>query len=713
MSKNPLIPISLLVISFLTASTIPAVALSASPELVSYINRDWSDNQWHLSASRINNAWNVSTGEGTVVAVIDTGVDAGHPDLSGQVLDGYEFSVELDPEGNSLGTTLSNVAKENMTDEYGHGTHVAGLIAAKDNGNGVIGVAPDSKILPIKVFDLLANGNFQDVFFGLRDAVNLAVENNADVINMSLGMPSFEKDANTTIGNTGQAYIEAEEALCDAITNAKENGVVTVVAAGNDGLSGNYASAPSTCDDAVSVAAIDVNNQATFFSNYDVTVDIAAPGYDILSTLSRKTSPVFKYGQMSGTSMAAPITAGAFAVVKSAFPEDNLDSIISRVYESAVDAGVTGQDASYGHGLLDLGAAVGFNESRNSAPDSKKFVANVRYAFNEDYNSFAATWNQPLGSSLPDHYVVKIYDRYGSLYSTNNVAGNQVRYIFEIPERFKYSFWTVVEAVYADSSMMAPAIFRQGNPVALTSPWIDSLTNDNGELTSATLSWSPIDALEADYIVYGYSGLQFVNGYEVFAALPDENGDIDSSVTMNFEDANLNQNVGISDFDVNFFAKSITENDMSMSDDEIVYFVHQGASPVALAVNAFESSKINNTFAINNSQREIACSQAVGGDCSQARFQVAYTVVSKSGKKTISKTYKVNIKGTSADYTDEITGKTIYTFSTKSPFKMAKTIKSVNVKVSILKANGKIGNSVLENTYLIKNGSILERNIAI
>ncbi len=712
MSKNKFAPIALLIAGLLTFNSVPSTALSASPELTSYTNRDWSANQWHLSAARVNDAWNFAKGEGTIVAVIDTGVDAGHPDLSGQVLDGFEMFATYGEDGYMNGTNTVAVPKESMTDEYGHGTHVAGLIAAKDNANGVIGVAPESKILPIKVFDAVENGDAVSIFYSLRDAINLAVENGADVINMSLGLPSFEATPDTVIYIKGSEYIAAENALCQKISEAKDAGVITVVAAGNDGLENNYASAPSTCADAVSVAATDVTNHAAFFSNYDVTVDIAAPGYDVLSTLSRKANPTFKYGQMSGTSMAAPITAGAIALLKSAFPDDNIDDTMNRIYDTAVDVGVVGDDASYGNGLLDLAAAVGAKAVRTSVPDAKKFVANVRNAYNEDYNSFALTWNQPLGASLPSEYVVRIYDRYGSLYSTQSVSGNTVRLIFEIPERFNYSFWTVIEAVYPDSTLVAPPVFRQGNPIGLRNVSIENATDDFGLLSSSTLSWSPIDALEADYLVYGYSAIHFSERYQIMTEYPDENGDLPSTVNMDFTDrSNVYLNSLISDFDVSLFAKSITLNDLSNTEDGLILFTHPAKNPLGLAVNINEKGKIKNTFALNNSKTNISCGQVLAMDCSKAKFQVTYTANVKSGKKYVNKTYKTIIKGTNKESTDVITGGIIYKFNSLTPFKINSSIRSVTVKVNLININGKVGAQVLPTTNLIQNKLLLERNI--
>ncbi len=241
-------------------------------------------------------------GTNVVVAVIDTGIDAIHPDLAGQVIGGIN---------------CSSGKPNNYKDGNGHGTHVAGTIAALENDLGVVGVAPGAKLLAVRVLDNAGSGSWSSVICGVDWVTANALNKNIKVANMSLGGGGLSDD---NCGNTNN------DALHQAICRSRDAGVTYVVAAGNDGMNAN-SFVPAAYDDAViTVSALaDSNGLAggggpntsygyaddTFagFSNFGTVVDVGAPGVDIRSTWIGG-----RYNTISGTSMASPHVAGVAAL---------------------------------------------------------------------------------------------------------------------------------------------------------------------------------------------------------------------------------------------------------------------------------------------------------------------------------------------------------------------------------------------------------------
>ena len=276
---------------------------------------------WGMSNIKAPEAWNISQGsDDVVVAVLDTGIDYNHPDLAANSwINGDEIAESgQDNDGNGYvddrrGWDFYN-NDSNPYDDHGHGTHCAGTIGAVGNNNlGVAGVSWRVKLMPVKF--LASNG--AGTTFGAIAAIDYASENGADIINASFG-GSFKSDA-----------MEA------AIARARDRGVLFVAAAGNS--ASNNDSKPQypanyDVDNIISVAATDSSDKLTFFSNYGaLTVDIAAPGLQILSTL-----PGGGYGYMSGTSMAAPHVAGLAALYKGLNPSASYQEIKNAIL-STVD----------------------------------------------------------------------------------------------------------------------------------------------------------------------------------------------------------------------------------------------------------------------------------------------------------------------------------------------------------------------------------------
>jgi subtilisin family serine protease/flagellar hook assembly protein FlgD len=291
----------------------------------SYVPDDslWGTQQGYLTAVAGPAAWDLTHGSASVkVAVIDTGVDVGHPDLAGKVVATHE-------------TMSSTPSTTDVTDNVGHGTHVAGIAAAaSDNGLGVVGTGFDAAVMAVKAGDV--DGFWDD---DLAAAITWAADNGARVINMSLGGP----------GTT--------PVLSDAVSYAQAHGVLVVAAAGNEGT--ETMSYPAALPGVVAVGATDANGGRAWFSNYGSWVTVAAPGVGILSTVPTAGSqmaaaPTSGYSQANGTSMAAPIVAGQAALLMAGVPSLNADQVRQAIVSSA--HGYAG--LGLGTGQVDLAASL-------------------------------------------------------------------------------------------------------------------------------------------------------------------------------------------------------------------------------------------------------------------------------------------------------------------------------------------------------------------
>ncbi len=332
-------------------------------------------NQWHYPLISLPAAWDLETGASSVtVAVIDTGVLLGHPDLLGQFSadGGYDFirsdtnsgdgqpGIDANPDdpGDSFGVGTSSF----------HGTHVAGTVAAATafspaTGSGVAGVAPGVKIMPVRVLGKFG-GTSYDIMQGVRYAAGLSNDSGitlnasqrADVINLSLGR----------VGG----YTQIEQDLYTEVRNA---GVIVTAAAGNENSSApNY---PAAYAGVISVAAVDISKQKASYSNYGATVDVVAPGGNagtdingdgvgdgVLSTLGDDSGATLNYiyDVYNGTSMAAPHVAGVVALMKSSYSGLTPTNVDALLQSGAIveDLGVSGRDDTFGHGLINAYSAV-------------------------------------------------------------------------------------------------------------------------------------------------------------------------------------------------------------------------------------------------------------------------------------------------------------------------------------------------------------------
>jgi subtilisin len=258
------------------------------------------------------------TGEGINVAILDTGIDRTHSDLSANVAGG--FSVFTD-----------SANSDPYNDGNGHGTHVAGTVAAANNGDGVLGVAYDANLYAVKVLNNAGGGSLA----GVAEGIEWSIENDMDIINMSLG------------ALTGSIILEEYADL------ANEAGILVIAAAGNSGNSfgtGDNVNYPAVYDSVLAVAATDQNNDRGSFSSTGPTVEISAPGVNVLSTVPNNGHQTF-----SGTSMAAPHVAGVAAIVWGAKPELSNEELRQVLNETALDLGTP---AHYGNGLVQAMDAI-------------------------------------------------------------------------------------------------------------------------------------------------------------------------------------------------------------------------------------------------------------------------------------------------------------------------------------------------------------------
>ncbi len=292
------------------------------------------EQQWHYPQIRLPRAWADTTGDRAIrVAVLDTGIDAGHPDLSGavDVASGYNF-VDLN---------------QNTDDVFGHGTHVAGIIGATTNNSlGVAGTMWQVEIIPVKVLSDSGSGSYWDIAQGIYYAAGLlddpSLSDPAQIINMSLG------------GNNSSKTVET------ALKAAKSAGLIIVASSGNSNE--DEVRYPARYPETIAVGAVNYNNgnepQRAAYSNYGRDLDLVAPGGDggggILSTL--KSSNDFIYGFRAGTSMAAPHVSGVVGLMLSAgIDQSDVRAILHR---TSFDLGSAGFDPLYGYGLINAYWAV-------------------------------------------------------------------------------------------------------------------------------------------------------------------------------------------------------------------------------------------------------------------------------------------------------------------------------------------------------------------
>ena len=291
-------------------ASIPTFQKAAAPLNALPVGVEASEVPWGVRRVNAAAAWAVTEGQGVRVAVIDTGIDASHPDLAGRVAGGYN-AVD---------------AGRPWFDDNVHGTHVSGTIAGNRDGRGVVGVAPKATLFAVKVLNNVGSGSISSIIKGLV----WCAKNDIQVANMSLGSP------------VGSVFLRL------AIKYVSAKGVTIVAAAGNSGGSVSY---PAAYPEAIAVSASDSQDQLAFFSSRGSRVDFVAPGVDVYST-----EPGGHYGTHSGTSMATPHVAGLAALAVAARGARGSEAVKAALARAAHPIGLRATEQ--GRGMIDAAELV-------------------------------------------------------------------------------------------------------------------------------------------------------------------------------------------------------------------------------------------------------------------------------------------------------------------------------------------------------------------
>ncbi|GID25372.1 subtilase family protein [Paractinoplanes brasiliensis] len=296
----------------------------------------WRDRQWYFPEMRLEQAQQLGKGgAGVTVAVIDTGVDTRHRDLRGATVPGW---------------VVTRNEPSDDVDTGPHGTGIATLIAGRGHGSGrgLLGVAPRSKVMPIRPVNddlLISNG------------IKWAVEHGAKVVNMSFDL-------------------ESDQVLADAIAEAYANDVVLVASAGNGG--GGVVE-PAAFPHVIAVGSVGRDNRIASFSNRGPEVDLVTYGVSI--PVAR---PGGKYAVSNGTSLSSALVAGGVALIRARYPDMRAEEVVDRLLSTAVDRGAGGRDDRYGEGQMDLIAALTAPRAGKSAPPSPGPARNTATASSTD-----------------------------------------------------------------------------------------------------------------------------------------------------------------------------------------------------------------------------------------------------------------------------------------------------------------------------------------
>ncbi|MBN2391421.1 MAG: peptidase S8 [Anaerolineae bacterium] len=402
-----------------------AAALNADPGVIyaepNYVyhafdlipNDAYYSNQWAHSIIQSPGAWGITTGSSDVIiAIIDSGVDKSHPDLASKLVAGYDFVGDDD----------------DPTDKHGHGTHVSGIAAAiTNNGIGVAGMAWSAQIMPVRVLDDTGSGSNADI----TDGITWAYQNGADILNLSLG---------------GIYY---SQTMQDAVNAAHAAGSLVIAAMGNCRISctindvqyTNPTQYPAAYNNVIAVAATDIGESYTYYSQYGSHCDIAAPGGEIFTTVRTggiySTMPTYavymtiykgylqNYDYLQGTSQATPHVSGLAALIWSMAPTLTNNEVQNLIEQTADDLGAVGKDQDYGWGRINAYTAL-----LNLVPPDPPALAAIDNIDGD--HTYTVTW-----STVPDaaSYLLQESNtesfsspttRYSGTYTQTHVVGQNV-----------------------------------------------------------------------------------------------------------------------------------------------------------------------------------------------------------------------------------------------------------------------------------------------
>lgn len=355
--------------------------------------------QWNLDTINAPSAWDITKGSSSIIiAVLDTGIDFSHPELKDHILSsGYDYVNNDRYPG----------------DDNGHGTMVAGVIGAKMNGSGIVGIDCPARILPIKVLDRYGSGYTQSIARGIVYAVNRG----AKIINLSLAGPYYS------------------QGVKDAISYAHSKGRIVIAASGNDGE--HEITYPAAYPYVIAVGATDSDDQLSSFSNYGSYVDVVAPGEDIFTTapLYHTYLNQYNYALADGTSFAAPQVSALAGLILSLYPNLSPDQVEGMIKGGAKDIGPKGKDMYYGYGRIDLYRSFvdkyepNFNQDHGAIiPIGQSVQANFVPARDSDYYKYYIKQGYKFNISVTPaegtNIVIRLYNNAGSLIKTINQYGD-------------------------------------------------------------------------------------------------------------------------------------------------------------------------------------------------------------------------------------------------------------------------------------------------
>ncbi|MFE2135529.1 type VII secretion-associated serine protease mycosin [Streptomyces sp. NPDC059466] len=335
-----------LLASTVTAALAPPATADSSTDQCTFPNKMYAGRPWALQRVLLDELWSRSKGKGVRVAVIDTGVDVRNPQLTHAVdtTAGRNFLPKKLKDDN--GDPIPRGKENGTTDTVGHGTRVAGIIAARPAPKtGFVGLAPEATIIPIEQNDAEGHGTASTLATAIRHAVKVG----ADVINIS------QDTANA---------VAPDLDLKRAVDEALRANVVVVASAGNDGLGGNVKETyPASYPGVLAVAASDRNNERASFSQSGDFVGVAAPGVDMISTV-----PKGGHCPDNGTSFSAPYVAGVAALIKAEHPDWTPREIVAQIEQTA-ERSVPGRDRLVGWGVVDPVRALTEDDHPREFPD--------------------------------------------------------------------------------------------------------------------------------------------------------------------------------------------------------------------------------------------------------------------------------------------------------------------------------------------------------
>jgi type VII secretion-associated serine protease mycosin len=362
------------------AATLAAAALAILPAATPAHADGIRVQQWGLAAMHTDEAWRTTKGDGITVAVLDTGVDDRHPDLAGSVLPGKDFI--------GFGAQRGDRAWAR------HGTAMAGIVAAHGHGlgneSGVLGIAPEAKILPVRVIlegsDKAREKARNSRGTALAQGIRWAADQGADVINLSLG------------DDSESAHPDAGEDA--AVQYALAKGIVVVASAGNGGEKGDHISYPAAYPGVIAVTAVDRFGTHAPFSTRRWYATVSAPGVDIVIA-----DPDRRYYQGWGTSAAAAFVSGAAALVRSAYPGLTPAQVKKLLTDTARSGPKGGRDDAKGYGIVDPAAAITAGAKLRPADPKAATSGYKRQYFGpgpipESSDGEPAAWLAPLAGGL-------------------------------------------------------------------------------------------------------------------------------------------------------------------------------------------------------------------------------------------------------------------------------------------------------------------------